>query len=201
MRCATPATAENVHRRDPRAGTPNNVVMAGAHLDSVSAGPGINDNGSRLGFHPRGRRADVARVNTKNKLRFALWGAEEANLVGLDVLRRQPDRTRSSRRSRCTSTSTWSAARTMSSSSTTATIRTPTGAGPGPAGSAQIERDVRARSSSRAASRSRAPTSRAAPTTVRSSPTTSRPVDCSPGRRDQDGRGGGDLGRHGGRGL
>ena len=27
-------------------GNPNNVVMAGAHLDSVIAGPGINDNGS-----------------------------------------------------------------------------------------------------------------------------------------------------------
>ena len=27
-------------------GNDNNVVMAGAHLDSVPAGPGINDNGS-----------------------------------------------------------------------------------------------------------------------------------------------------------
>ena len=27
-------------------GNNDNVVMAGAHLDSVQAGPGINDNGS-----------------------------------------------------------------------------------------------------------------------------------------------------------
>ncbi|MGH3660224.1 MAG: M28 family peptidase, partial [Micromonosporaceae bacterium] len=29
-----------------RTGSPDRVVMAGAHLDSVPAGPGINDNGS-----------------------------------------------------------------------------------------------------------------------------------------------------------
>ena len=64
-------------------GDPDNVVMAGAHLDSVSAGPGINDNGSgsagllevaltvaRTGFQP-----------TKH-LRFGWWGAEELGLVG-----------------------------------------------------------------------------------------------------------------------
>ena len=31
---------------ETRKGDPNNVVMVGAHLDSVPAGPGINDNGS-----------------------------------------------------------------------------------------------------------------------------------------------------------
>ena len=35
----------NVHRRVARR-QPNNVVMVGAHLDSVDEGPGINDNGS-----------------------------------------------------------------------------------------------------------------------------------------------------------
>jgi aminopeptidase Y len=76
----TPATSSNVLAETP-GGNPNNVVMVGAHLDSVSAGPGINDNGS-------GSAAvlEVAeqlyRVNTKNKVRFALWGAEEASLVG-----------------------------------------------------------------------------------------------------------------------
>jgi Zn-dependent M28 family amino/carboxypeptidase len=29
-----------------RTGRTDNVVMSGAHLDSVPAGPGINDNGS-----------------------------------------------------------------------------------------------------------------------------------------------------------
>ena len=75
-----PATAENV-LAESKGGNANNVVMAGAHLDSVSAGPGINDNGS-------GSAAileiaeQMGRVVPRNKVRFALWGAEEANLVG-----------------------------------------------------------------------------------------------------------------------
>ena len=39
------ATSYNV-LAESRDGDPNNVVMVGAHLDSVNAGPGINDNGS-----------------------------------------------------------------------------------------------------------------------------------------------------------
>ena len=31
---------------ETRGGDPNNVVVVGAHLDSVPAGPGINDDGS-----------------------------------------------------------------------------------------------------------------------------------------------------------
>jgi Zn-dependent M28 family amino/carboxypeptidase len=31
---------------ETRRGNPNNVVVVGAHLDSVLEGPGINDNGS-----------------------------------------------------------------------------------------------------------------------------------------------------------
>ncbi len=63
-------------------GNPDNVVMAGAHLDSVPAGPGINDNGSgtaalletavRLGGAPA----------VANAVRFAFWGAEEEGLIG-----------------------------------------------------------------------------------------------------------------------
>jgi aminopeptidase S len=64
-------------------GDTNQVVMSGSHLDSVTAGAGINDNGSgsaavletalavsRAGYQP-----------TKH-LRFAWWGAEELGLVG-----------------------------------------------------------------------------------------------------------------------
>ena len=74
------ATTENVIAETP-GGNPDNVVMAGAHLDSVNAGPGIQDNGS-------GSSAilDVAeamqKLNPQNKVRFALWGAEESGLVG-----------------------------------------------------------------------------------------------------------------------
>lgn len=62
-------------------GDPNNVVMAGAHLDSVSRGPGINDNGS--GSAALLETAEqMAKVKPRNKVRFAWWGAEEAGLVG-----------------------------------------------------------------------------------------------------------------------
>ena len=74
------ATTYNVLAETP-GGDPDNVVMVGAHLDSVNAGPGIQDNGS-------GSAAilDVAEAMSKtkpvNKVRFALWGAEESGLVG-----------------------------------------------------------------------------------------------------------------------
>jgi aminopeptidase Y len=62
-------------------GDPNNVIMAGAHLDSVNAGPGINDNGSGSAAILEVAQ-QMAKVNPRNKVRFALWGAEESGLVG-----------------------------------------------------------------------------------------------------------------------
>jgi len=62
-------------------GDPNNVVMAGAHLDSVNAGPGIQDNGSGSAAILEVAE-QMAKVQPSNKLRFAWWGAEEASLVG-----------------------------------------------------------------------------------------------------------------------
>ena len=58
-----------------------NVVMAGAHLDSVLAGPGINDNGSGSAAILEAAVV-LAKVNPQNTLRFAWWGAEESGLVG-----------------------------------------------------------------------------------------------------------------------
>ena len=59
----------------------DNVVMAGAHLDSVPAGPGINDNGS--GSAALLELAEqIAKVKPENTLRFAWWGGEESGLVG-----------------------------------------------------------------------------------------------------------------------
>ena len=55
--------------------------MAGAHLDSVQEGAGINDNGS-------GSAAllevalQMAKVKPNNAVRFAWWGAEEEGLLG-----------------------------------------------------------------------------------------------------------------------
>jgi len=62
-------------------GEADNVVMAGAHLDSVPEGPGIQDNGS--GSAALLEIAEQMRkVNPENKLRFAWWGAEEFGLLG-----------------------------------------------------------------------------------------------------------------------
>jgi Zn-dependent M28 family amino/carboxypeptidase len=59
----------------------NNVVMAGAHLDSVLAGPGINDNGSGSAALLEAAE-QLANTKPQNTLRFAWWGAEESGLVG-----------------------------------------------------------------------------------------------------------------------
>jgi Zn-dependent M28 family amino/carboxypeptidase len=65
-----------------KTGSTADVVMAGAHLDSVPEGPGINDNGSgvaavletavQLGNSPQ----------VHNAVRFGFWGAEELGLIG-----------------------------------------------------------------------------------------------------------------------
>ncbi len=66
---------------ESKSGDPNNVVMAGAHLDSVQRGPGINDNGS--GSAALLEIAEqMAKVKPRNMVRFAWWGGEEAGLVG-----------------------------------------------------------------------------------------------------------------------
>ena len=76
------ASTANVLAETP-GGDPSNVVMAGGHLDSVDRGPGINDNGS-------GSAAllevalQLAGTKTRNKVRFAWWGAEESGLIGSD---------------------------------------------------------------------------------------------------------------------
>ena len=62
-------------------GDPNNVVIAGAHLDSVNAGPGIQDNGSGSATILEVAE-QMAKVKPRNKVRFAWWGAEESGLVG-----------------------------------------------------------------------------------------------------------------------
>lgn len=62
-------------------GDPEYVTMAGAHLDSVRAGGGINDNGSGTAALLETAR-QMARVKPLNQLRFAFWGAEEQGLIG-----------------------------------------------------------------------------------------------------------------------
>ena len=55
--------------------------MAGAHLDSVQDGAGINDNGSGSAALLE-TAIQMAKVKTPNKVRFAWWGAEESGLLG-----------------------------------------------------------------------------------------------------------------------
>ena len=73
-------TIENV-LAESKGGDPSNVIMAGAHLDSVPAGPGINDNGSGSAAILEVAE-QMAKVKPRNMIRFAWWGAEEAGLVG-----------------------------------------------------------------------------------------------------------------------
>ncbi|MGW1492715.1 M28 family metallopeptidase [Streptomyces sp. NPDC002402] len=64
-------------------GDANQIVMAGAHLDSVSSGAGINDNGSgSAGVLETALAVSRAQFQPTKHLRFAWWGAEELGLVG-----------------------------------------------------------------------------------------------------------------------
>ncbi|MDQ0582782.1 M28 family metallopeptidase [Streptomyces rishiriensis] len=64
-------------------GDTGRVVMAGSHLDSVTAGAGINDNGSGSAAVLEAALA-VSRAGYQpaKHLRFAWWGAEELGMVG-----------------------------------------------------------------------------------------------------------------------
>ncbi|MEV4425044.1 M28 family metallopeptidase [Streptomyces sp. R-07] len=64
-------------------GDPNQVLMAGSHLDSVTAGPGINDNGSgSAAVLETALAVSRAQLQPTKHLRFGWWGAEELGLVG-----------------------------------------------------------------------------------------------------------------------
>ncbi|KAI3322229.1 peptidase family M28 [Xylariaceae sp. AK1471] len=67
---------------ETKAGDPNNVIMLGAHLDSVQVGPGINDDGSGTSLLIEIMTALRNYRGFQNKVRFAWWGAEESGLIG-----------------------------------------------------------------------------------------------------------------------
>ncbi|WP_053226731.1 M28 family metallopeptidase [Solirubrobacter soli] len=68
---------------ETRGGDPNNVVVVGAHLDSVPEGPGINDDGSGTAtLLAQAEELADGHYNLRQKIRFAWWGAEENGLVG-----------------------------------------------------------------------------------------------------------------------
>ncbi|TFC96690.1 MULTISPECIES: M20/M25/M40 family metallo-hydrolase [Cryobacterium] len=65
------------------AGRADRTVVAGAHLDSVAEGAGINDNGSGSAAILETAIQLAASGNAPtNRVRFAFWGSEEVGLVG-----------------------------------------------------------------------------------------------------------------------
>jgi aminopeptidase Y len=74
------ATSYNV-LTETTGGDAANVVMAGAFLDSVNAGPGINSNGSGSAALLE-TALQMAKVKPRNKVRFAWWGASRSGLIG-----------------------------------------------------------------------------------------------------------------------
>ncbi|HET9380560.1 MAG TPA: M28 family metallopeptidase [Streptomyces sp.] len=64
-------------------GDTSQVIMAGAHLDSVTSGPGINDNGSgSAAVLEAALTVAQTQYRPTKHLRFAWWGAEELGMVG-----------------------------------------------------------------------------------------------------------------------
>ena len=76
-------TTRNVLAELPGRSGDENVVMVGAHLDSVRSGPGINDNGSGSAAILE-TAIQMAKVKPRNTVRFAWWSAEESGLVGAE---------------------------------------------------------------------------------------------------------------------
>ena len=69
---------------ETRHGDPDNVIVVGAHLDSVGVGPGINDNGSGSATILE-IAEQLRKVKPRNKIRFIWFGAEESGLLGSEA--------------------------------------------------------------------------------------------------------------------
>jgi hypothetical protein len=66
---------------ETKGGDPDNVIVVGAHLDSVGTGPGINDNGSGSATILE-IAEQLRKFKLRNKVRFVWFGAEESGLLG-----------------------------------------------------------------------------------------------------------------------
>jgi Zn-dependent M28 family amino/carboxypeptidase len=68
----------------PKGARKDNVIVVGAHLDSVPEGPGINDNGSgtATNLEIAKQLTKLGKNDVKNTVRFGFWGAEELGLWG-----------------------------------------------------------------------------------------------------------------------
>jgi Zn-dependent M28 family amino/carboxypeptidase len=65
-----------------KTGSSADVVMVGAHLDSVPEGPGINDNGSGVAAVLETALQLGPSPAVQNAVRFGFWGGEELGLKG-----------------------------------------------------------------------------------------------------------------------
>lgn len=65
-----------------KTGSTSDVVVVGGHLDSVPAGPGINDNGSGVSAILETALQMGSSPPVRNAVRFGFWGGEEVGLVG-----------------------------------------------------------------------------------------------------------------------
>ncbi|WP_128970133.1 M20/M25/M40 family metallo-hydrolase, partial [Rhodococcus opacus] len=68
-----------------KTGSAEDVVMVGAHLDSVPDGPGINDNGTGVAATLETAVQLGGSPDVDNAVRFAFWGAEELGLLGSEA--------------------------------------------------------------------------------------------------------------------
>src|SRR5918997_5853428 len=126
-------------------GDTSNTLMIGAHLDSVAAGPGINDNGTGSAANLEVALAVARSGFTPTKhLRFGWWGAEELGLRGSRFyVNNLPATERSKIKGYLNFDMVGSpnAGYFVYDGDNSAGV----GAGPGPAGSAQIEAVLRAK--------------------------------------------------------
>ena len=68
---------------DTKTGDKDKTLVVGSHLDSVLAGPGINDNGSGTSTDLEvAEELAEAKIKPRQRVRFAFWGAEESGLLG-----------------------------------------------------------------------------------------------------------------------
>lgn len=65
------------------AGDPGMRLVVGAHMDSVAAGPGINDNGSgTAAILEMAIQLAALDLPLEHQVQFSFWGAEELGLIG-----------------------------------------------------------------------------------------------------------------------
>ena len=68
---------------ETKRGNKNKVVVSGAHLDSVEAGPGINDDGSgTMAQLETAKQIAEGKFKPRQKIRFLFFGGEEDGLIG-----------------------------------------------------------------------------------------------------------------------